>query len=172
MSASLNALETDTGVEESSEEVRTTDHARRDVPELSEPPEDNQVGLRTRRQMITNEDHPFNEQFYLTGQCCEEPTEQGEAKGSPHTLHTRRPPEGNSESMDYQQREAVAAMLDMDVRDIEDLGELLKVLNGNQWTKRPVQIDSPEEGVKKVRTENVSVRVHSVEGHATLGARR
>ena len=171
MSASLNALDSDTENEEASKELQKNDGAKGGVSEFLEPIENNQTELRTRGQIAPNKEHSLGVQIDITRQGCEELTERGEAKGSSHTLHTRRPLEGNSESMDYQQREAMAAMLDMDVRDIEDLGELLKVLNGNQWTKRPVQIDSPEEGVKKVRTENVSVRVHSVEGHTNLGAR-
>ena len=55
--------------------------------------------------------------------------EQDEAKGSFHTLHTKRPWEDPTE---HQQKRAAAAILDMDVRDIEDiedLGGLLQVLN-------------------------------------------
>ena len=52
--------------------------------------------------------------------------EQEEVKGSFHTLHTKRPWEDPTE---HQQKRAAAAILDMDVRDIEDLGGLLQVLN-------------------------------------------
>ena len=55
--------------------------------------------------------------------------EQEEAKGSFHTLHTKRLWGKKEDPTDYQQKEAAAAMLDMDVRDIEDLGGLLQVLN-------------------------------------------
>ena len=44
-------------------------------------------------------------------------------------MHTMRPWGKKEDPTDYQQKEAAAAMLDMDVRDIEDLGELLQVLN-------------------------------------------
>ena len=130
--------------------------------------------------MIINEDHPLNEQLSFTGQFCKQSTEQRKAKGSPHTLHKRRSLEDGSEPMDYQQteveqqKETVAAMLDMDARDIEDLGELLQVLNGSQRIKRPVQADSPAEGAKKARTESIVVRLHSVGCRTalSLGARK
>ena len=67
------------------------------------------------------------------------PIEQEEAKGSFHTLHTKRP-WGKKE---YQQKEAVAAMLDMDVRDIEDLGGLLQVLNLEAKRKETIR-DFPD----------------------------
>ena len=59
------------------------------------------------------------------GKGWKKPIEQEEARESPHTLHTKRPWGNKEEPTDYHQREAMAAMLDMDVRDIEDLGGLL-----------------------------------------------
>ena len=58
-------------------------------------------------------------------------------------------------------------MLDMDARDIEDLGELLQILQESQRTKRPGQDDTTAEGAKKARVENREVRPQPASCHAT-----
>ena len=68
----------------------------------------------------------------------ETPIEQEEAKESFHTLHTKRPWGNKEDPTDYQQKEAAATILDMDIRDIEDLGGLLRVLNLEAKRKKNV----------------------------------
>ena len=88
MSASLNALEIDKEEEEDSEESQTTSQAKLDGLEPQEMPGNPSAGLQEDLQRL-----------------CIEATEQVEAKGSPHTLHTNRPLEDSCESMEYQQME-------------------------------------------------------------------
>ena len=88
MSASLNALEIDAEEEEDLVEPHTTSQAKLDGLEPLEATGKPPAGLQDDLQRL-----------------CNETTEQVEAKGSPHTLHTNRPLEDSCESMEYQQME-------------------------------------------------------------------
>ena len=90
---------------------------------------------------------------------CLGTSEQAKAKGSPHTLHTYGPLEDGCDATENpqtieRQKKSVAAMLDMDARDIEDLGELLQVLQESQKIKRPGHDEVKAASAKKARMES------------------
>ena len=65
-------------------------------------------------------------------------------------------------------------MLDMDARDLEDLGELLQALGGGQRTKRSIQGEAPMDISKKARTERMNVGLYPTDCFtaSSLGVRR
>ena len=102
MSASLNTLESDME-EDSPEEPRMTAPTRSGILGSQLALGEEQFGLETRTQMITSGENPISDKLSFRGWLHKEPTKQREARGTPHTLHNRRPLEDNFELMDNQE---------------------------------------------------------------------